>query len=202
MSNDKKANNKKPKLNPYWVYGSIIAVFLIFNIFSGGMSTSNGSQTDPDMFFQYLENGDIDELEIIRNTHVAKVYLTNEALSREVHKKSSKPSILSITGRTPNYTFKFGDLKNFEDRIDEIKEANELTTKITFDDETNVWGDFLLTLLPFVLIIGVWIFIMRRMSGGAGGGGAGGQLFNIGKSKAKLLIKIPKLRPHLKMLRA
>src|SRR5690606_17622529 len=66
-----------------------------------------------------------------------------------------------------------------------IRENNLNNTEVTFETEHNVWGDFLLSLLPFVLIIGVWIFIMRRMSGGAGGG-AGGQIFNIGKSKAKL----------------
>jgi cell division protease FtsH len=47
------------------------------------------------------------------------------------------------------------------------------------------WGDLLQMILPFLLILGLWIFIMRRMNGGAGGGG-GGQIFNIGKSKAKL----------------
>ena len=46
-------------------------------------------------------------------------------------------------------------------------------------------SEILISLLPFVIIIGIWIFIMKRMSGGAGGG-AGGQIFNIGKSKAKL----------------
>ena len=185
MSDDKKINNKKPKLNPYWIYGSIIAIFLAFNIFSG-LGSSNGSPTTPAQFFNYLEDGDVQELEIIRNTHVAKVYLTNQALSKEVHKKSIMPSIIPLAGKSPNYTFKFGDLKNFEDDIKKIEEENNLTTEITFDDEQNVWGDFLLTLLPFVLIIGVWIFIMRRMSGGAGGGGGAGQIFNIGKSKAKL----------------
>ena len=185
MSDDKKINNKKPKLNPYWIYGSIIAIFLAFNIFSG-LGSSNGSPTTPAQFFNYLEDGDVQELEIIRNTHVAKVYLTNQALSKEVHKKSIKPSIIPLAGKSPNYTFKFGDLKNFEDDIKKIEDENNLTTEITFDDEQNVWGDFLLTLLPFILIIGVWIFIMRRMSGGAGGGGGAGQIFNIGKSKAKL----------------
>jgi cell division protease FtsH len=79
-----------------------------------------------------------------------------------------------------------GDLQNFEKKIDEIKTENsEISTILDYKIEENLWGDFLLTLLPFVLIIGVWIFIMRRMSSG-GGGGAGGQIFNIGKSKAKL----------------
>jgi cell division protease FtsH len=85
----------------------------------------------------------------------------------------------------PNYRFEFGDLQNFEKNVIDIKQANNLNTEVKYDTESNAWGEFLITLLPFVLIIGVWIFIMRRMSSG-GGGGAGGQIFNIGKSKAKL----------------
>lgn len=62
---------------------------------------------------------------------------------------------------------------------------NNLDTIVDFDTESNILGDLLLSLLPFALIIGIWIYLMRRMSSGAGGG-AGGQIFNIGKSKAKL----------------
>ena len=70
--------------------------------------------------------------------------------------------------------------------IKEVKEEKNLRTPVCFmKAQQNLWGDILLSLLPFILIIGIWIFIMRRMSGGAGGG-AGGQIFNIGKSKAKL----------------
>jgi cell division protease FtsH len=90
-----------------------------------------------------------------------------------------------MSGKAPNYEFQLGDLQNFENTLRQIKSDNELTTTVDYKIEENVWGDFLLTLLPFALIIGVWIFIMRRMSSGAGGG-AGGQIFNIGKSKAKL----------------
>ena len=85
----------------------------------------------------------------------------------------------------PNYKFEFGDLKLFQEEIAKIKAEDNIDVPVSFDTEQNVWGDFLLTLLPFILIIGVWIFIMRRMSSG-GSGGAGGQIFNIGKSKAKL----------------
>lgn len=76
-------------------------------------------------------------------------------------------------------------MSNFENKFDQIVAENNLTTTREYKTEQNVIGDLLITLLPFVLIIGIWIFLMRRMSGG-GAGGAGGQIFNIGKSKAKL----------------
>ena len=61
-----------------------------------------------------------------------------------------------------------------------------MDTQIIWNTETNLWGEVIVGLLPFIVIIGIWIFIMRRMSGGGAGGGGGSQIFNIGKSKAKL----------------
>ncbi|MBT8289103.1 MAG: ATP-dependent zinc metalloprotease FtsH [Flavobacteriaceae bacterium] len=182
MSNNKNIN-KKPKISSYWIYALILAIFLFVNIFSGGMG-STGAQTTPSQFFEYLEEGDIERVQIV-NKREAKVFLTSDAEKKDIHKTASRPQLLPMSGQTANYQFEFGDLQNFENRLGEIISTNELTTVVNYETEQNVWGDFLLTLLPFVLIIGVWIFIMRRMSSG-GGGGAGGQIFNIGKSKAKL----------------
>ncbi len=184
MSNDKKTSNKKPKFSPYWIYG-IIAIFFAISLFSGGMGSSTGNPTTPAQFFEYLKNGDVDKVQIV-NRREAKIYLTDEALRKEVHKNAVKQQILPIAGKSPNYQFEFGDLQNFENQLSEAVSTNNLTTVINYETEQNVWGDFLLTLLPFILIIGVWIFIMRRMSGGSSGGGGAGQIFNIGKSKAKL----------------
>jgi cell division protease FtsH len=184
MAKDNKNLNKKPKVNPYWIYGVIIAVFLAIQILGGGFGGSTGIETTPYQFLEYLERGDVERIEIV-NKREARVYLTKEAQELEVHKKSKPKSMLPSVTPLPNYRFEFGDLQNFEKNIIDIKQANNLNTEVKYDTESNAWGEFLITLLPFVLIIGVWIFIMRRMSSG-GGGGAGGQIFNIGKSKAKL----------------
>ena len=184
MADNKKPINKKPKISPFWIYGIIIVVFLGIQMLSGGMGSSVGMPTTQGKFFEYLENGDVEKVLII-NQRKAKVYLTNQAADKPEHKNSVKPSIIPQLGKSPNYEFQFGDLALFENRVEEIKKEHNLITEIDFDVEENFMGDLLLTLLPFALIIGVWIFIMRRMSSGAGGG-AGGQIFNIGKSKAKL----------------
>ncbi|MBU2922380.1 ATP-dependent zinc metalloprotease FtsH [Winogradskyella psychrotolerans] len=184
MAKDNKNLNKKPKLNPYWIYGIIIAIFISIQIFSGGFGSSTGKQTTPTEFFNYLRNGEVKKVEIINNRE-ARVYLTKEAQALDLHKGSKPNTILPSVAATPNYKFEFGDLKLFQEEINAITAENNLDVAVGFKSEQNVWGDLLLTLLPFVLIIGVWIFIMRRMSSG-GGGGAGGQIFNIGKSKAKL----------------
>ncbi|MCT4630245.1 ATP-dependent zinc metalloprotease FtsH [Winogradskyella sp.] len=184
MAKDNKNLNKKPKVNPYWIYGIIIAIFISIQLFSGGLGGSTGKPTTPSQFLEYLDNGDVARVEIV-NKREARVYLTKEAQQLEKHKNSKPKTILPSVTPIPNYKFEFGDLQNFEKDIRQSIEENNLSTEVEYETEQNVWGDFLLTLLPFILIIGVWIFIMRRMSSG-GGGGAGGQIFNIGKSKAKL----------------
>ncbi|NRD21065.1 ATP-dependent metallopeptidase FtsH/Yme1/Tma family protein [Winogradskyella eckloniae] len=183
MAKDNKNTSKKPKLSPYWIYGIVIAIFLGIQFF-GGNAFQNTKEIKTSDFISYLEDGDVKEVIVISNTKTAKVYLTKAALEKEVHKNSKSKSFLP-TGNEANYTLKFGDLQNFENRIDTIIAEKGLSTTRDADIENNAWGDILISLLPFVLIIGVWIFIMRRMSSG-GGGGAGGQIFNIGKSKAKL----------------
>lgn len=185
MSDENKKPGKKPKVNPYWIYGSIIVVFLTIQLFSGGFGGQDATKTTPSQFFEYLKNGEVAKVEIVNNKS-AKIYLTKEALEKEVHKKTKPSNIIPSVTPIPNYRFEFGDLKLFQEDTRKIIVDNNLTnTEVTFVTEDNAWGNFIISLLPFVLIIGVWIFIMKRMSSG-GGGGAGGQIFNIGKSKAKL----------------
>ncbi|MFO7718907.1 MAG: ATP-dependent zinc metalloprotease FtsH [Gillisia sp.] len=179
---NKKLEPNKPKFNAYWIYAAIIVVFLGIQIF-GGSGFNEPVKTNPAEFETYLRNGDVEKVLIV-NRNQAKVFLTDEAKAQDTHRKATESEMFA-SGDGPAYSFEIGDLQNFENSIRDIKAEYNLDTIVTYDTQTNVWGDILLTLLPFVLIIGIWIFIMRKMSGG-GGGGPGGQLFNIGKSKAKL----------------
>ncbi len=184
MAKENKNLNKKPKFSPYWIYGLIIAAFIGFQIFSGGFGGSSAKQINPTEFFDYMKQGDVEKLNIVNNRE-ARVFLTKDALQKEIHKNTTTQGILPSVSSQPNYTFEFGDLKLFQEEINQIKAEDNISVPVSFESEENIWGNFIFSLLPFVLIIAVWIFIMRRMSGGAGGG-AGGQIFNIGKSKAKL----------------
>ena len=177
----KKPSPKKPKFSAWWIYAAIILVFLGLNIFSGDFGES--SKITPDKFEQFLKEGDIQKVVIVNNS-LAKVYLTQEARKKPVHSKANDDSFLPSTGG-PDYQFRFGDLQIFQNRIKEIEANNDINVPVSFETESNFFGEILMTLLPIAVIIGIWIFIMRRMSSGAGGG-AGGQIFNIGKSKAKL----------------
>ncbi len=186
MTNNKNKKTippKKPKFNPYWIYAGLFLFFIGLNFF-GSDALSGENKTSPAQFFQYLKDGDVEKVDIV-NRREAKVYLTKEAEEKEVHKKSIPTALFGDSNNIPNYTFEFGDLQNFENQLKEIKANNNISTSVEYKTETNPWGELLFSLLPFILLIGFWIFIMRRMSSG-GGGGAGGQIFNIGKSKAKL----------------
>ena len=181
MSKDK--NPKNFKFNAYWVYGIVIGLFLVFNIFSGGFGTSNGVTTTPSKFFKFLKDGDVQKVEIV-NKREALVYLNDKAAKKQIHSKTQTQNLIPI-GTSPNYKFEFGDVQLFQNQLEDTILEQDLDTELNFRTETNAFGDLLLSIIPFVLIIGIWIFIMRRMSGGSGPGG-GGQIFNIGKSKAKL----------------
>jgi cell division protease FtsH len=185
MSNNPMNNNTKKKPSKYgWIFYAAILVFVAFNLF-GGLALDNQEKTTTSQLEEYLREGDVDKIVIITNTRQAKVYLNDTALQKEVHKKVAEPSLLPSTAPTAQYVLDFGDLQNFENTIKTIKSENNLATVIDYDKENNYLLELLISILPFVLIIGVWIFLMRRMSGGSGAPG-GGQIFSIGKSKAKL----------------
>ena len=175
--------NKTPKINPYWIYGIIIVILLSIS-FLGEGSIKSSNKTNTSDFEKFLLNGDIDKV-LIQNEKIAKIYLKREALERNEHRVVSKKNFLGQVNESgPHYSFEFGDLKLFQEKLENAKSRN-LDFQYEFITVENKFFDIILSFLPIIIIIAVWIFIMRRMSGNAGGG-AGGQIFNIGKSKAKL----------------
>ena len=179
--------NKKPQnknsFNQYWIYGGIILLFMLINVFFGSAGSQDSAATTPSKFFEFVKDGDVEKIEIINKREV-RVFLTRDAELKDIHRNTVSTSLLSISNKAPNYKFEFGDLQNFENSLAIISRENNINVETNYVTEQNYWGDFLISLLPFILIIAIWIFIMRRMSSSAGG--AGGQIFSIGKSKAKL----------------
>jgi cell division protease FtsH len=145
-------------------------------------------------FREILNDNDIEKILIV-NGDIAQLTIKTEALNtKDRYKRNNNPSIFGQT--SPVYIYDFGDLQNFENNLSSAREEYGLdfdkdnTTRTSFFDSFLVW-------LPFIFIIGLWIFFMRRMSAG-GGGGAGGQIFNIGKSKAKVFDENTKVRTTFK----
>ena len=184
MAKETKTPQKKPRFSAWWVYG-LIALLIIGFQFYGSDNLASTKKTTTSELQEYLRNGDIEKILVITNTNQAKVFLSDEALEKEVHSDVAEKPLFPSTNPIPQYVLDYGDLQIFQNEIKEIKKENNLDTIVEFDKESNFFMEMLLSILPFVVIIGIWIYLMRRMSGGAGGG-AGGQIFNIGKSKAKL----------------
>ena len=182
MANKKK--NNKSKINIYWFYASIVFFILSIGLLGGDNGIQNTQQTDISSFENYLRNGDIEKVAII-NQRYARITLNENALEKDIHRSVKSKNFLgqeNISG--PHYQFEIGTPELFERKLQEIRETEDLNFSTEFITLENRWLDVLLGFLPIIIIIGIWIFLMRRMSGGAGG--AGGQIFNIGKSKAKL----------------
>ncbi|WP_236975415.1 ATP-dependent zinc metalloprotease FtsH [Membranihabitans maritimus] len=186
-NNKKNSNNKKGnKFNIYWIYGIIILLLLFFNIIGSGFG--GGQEIDYKKFKSLAENGDINRLEIV-NKSEAKVFIKKSRLDSEEFKDISQDA---FSLNQPHYTFNIGTVDALETRLEkinsELAEENQLYP--VYKTEYS-WTSALTYIIPIVLIIAIWIFIMRRMSGGAGGPGA--QIFNIGKSKATLFDKDTKV---------
>ncbi len=182
--NNNNTGPKRPKFSSYWIYGVILAIIIGMQFFSGGSNWQTPPDTTPAKLQEYLKAGDVSKIVIITNTRQAKVFLTDEAKQKEIHKDAVDKSLFP-SGDTPQYQLNYGDLQNFENDINNTIQENNLSASVKYDTDSNILGELIFSILPFVLIIGIWIFLMRRMSGG-GAGGAGGQIFNIGKSKARL----------------
>ncbi len=181
MTEKKKPN--KPRINPYWLYGMVIVLLLSISFFGEGNIQSSG-KTNTSEFERYLNNGDIDKV-VIQNEKIARIFLKREALEKSEHQALKEKNILGQSNiQGPHYAFEFGDLKLFQEKLERAK-ANKVEFSYEFVTIENKFFDVILSFLPIIVIVLVWIFIMRRMSGN-GGAGAGGQIFNIGKSKAKL----------------
>ena len=179
----KKKKDTTPKINPYWLYGIVIILLLGLSFFGDNSLQSTG-KTNTSSFERFLNNGDIDRV-VIQNEKTARIFLKPEALEKSDHQNLKKENILGkVNVQGPHYAFEFGDLKLFQEKLERAK-ANNIQFDYEFVTIENKFFDVILSFLPIIVIIAVWIFIMRRMSGNAGGG-AGGQIFNIGKSKAKL----------------
>ena len=180
----KEERNKKIKFNPYWVYAIIITILLGMSMFGGNSNWQSTSKTNISDFERYLNEGDVQEI-IVVNQKLAKVTLNSYGLEKSVHKNLKTKNLIGQenTGG-PHYEFEVGNLELFQRKLEQAEDKG-IDFRYEFMTVENRWMDVILGFLPIIIIIGVWVFLMRRMSGG-GAGGPGGQIFNIGKSKAKL----------------
>ncbi len=180
MARDNNSNPNKFRVSPWLVYTAVLFIFLFISFITGNSSLQEPVQLTSSKFNTYLDKGQIEKV-IVYNKSEAEVFLKPEALKDKEHQKVAK-DIFDRPNKGPQYTFEIGNDQIFQNKLDTAVAAGKLKD-YNFETKSN-WSDIIISLLPIIIIIGVWIFIMRKMSGGSGGGG--GQIFNIGKSKARL----------------
>ena len=185
-SNNNKDNkpNNFSRFNSYWIYG-IIALFLIgLNLYS--FSGAKNEQFDWGRLEQAIISQDIEKMETI-NGQIAHIYIDDNKLSDEKYRDANKSN---LGNNRYHYWMNIGSQEYFSDFLNEVFETHDVDRNYRNQIrpipkvQQNWLTPLLSWVLPIVIVIAIWIFIMRRVSGGAGGPGA--QIFNIGKSKATL----------------
>ena len=182
MAKKEKIPNKKSNVSAYWLYG-LIAVFFISMSYFNNDGMTNDQRINISTFERFLNDDEVERVLVI-NKSLAQVTIKDDALQTSKHKDARSTDFLGRSNaKGPHYQFEVGNLEIFQTKLEEAK-SKGIEFDYDFKTVENRWLDVMLSFLPLILIIGVWIFLMRRMSGGGAGGG--GQIFNIGKSKAKL----------------
>lgn len=171
--------------NLYWFYAIVAFVLIAINLVDFGNHPVTLKMND---FVTMVQSGDVDRVVVV-NKELVNVYIKKNSLSKPEYKRvASKPYGNSLN-EGPHYTFTIGSSENFEKKLDEIQLNKPRTEKveITWDNNDRSYWEILISyLFPFILLLVIYMFIMRRMGGGGPGGS---QIFNIGKSKATLFDK-------------
>jgi len=176
---------KAPKFNPYWIYGIVILIFLAIQWFSfgGGPVETNWNEVNT-----MLRNNDIEKIVIV-NEKEAQIYLKQSSYDKYKDKLNNGFNTPAKAG--PHFYFETGPAESF---ATDLKEAQSNLTedkmiRPEYKTVHNYFGDILSWILPFAILILIWWWIFRRMSKGAGGAGGPGNIFNVGKSQAKIFDK-------------
>jgi cell division protease FtsH len=186
---------KRPKFNAMWIYALIgISIILIYLFDSG-----QGPVAIDWKFFQneLLLKGEVEKIEVI-NGRYAQIYIKQEKLSEPKHAKNFSKGINALSKAGPHYTIHVGSNDIFIKQLDEAQ-ANLPESEKVYPEflEKRTFGDTLYILLPLIVLVVIYMIIFRRVSGG--GGGAGGtNIFNVGKSKARIFDKDENIRIDFK----
>jgi len=190
---------KKSPFSIYWIYAIIGVSIICVQLFMSG--TSDFKINSQNTFFTLADSAYVSDVKLVNRVRVdfklnekGKDYIQESsnqqyAVFKKAFKTSAKGPVLA--SKNPTFQIDLADAGNFLDKLDETNKRLTAKGKRTIEcvpvEEINYLGNIISFLLPIIILIAIWMFVMRRMSGGAGGGG--GQIFNIGKSKAQIYDK-------------
>jgi len=184
------SNAPKPRFSIYWVYGVIAVIFIALNFSNMGEKVKDigWGRFETDM----LKKDDVEKI-IVVNWKYAEIYIKKDKLKEDKYKDAANKKENQFTGPGPQYNLPILDVKIFSEKMDAAQEGKSEIEKVPVipEERKDVMGDIISWVLPLVFLVIIWMFIMKRMTGGAGGGS---QIFSIGKSKAKVFDKNAKVK--------
>ena len=171
--------NKKPKppFNPYWIYTIIILGLLGMFFFGGNVSVKEVTWSE---FQQYVNDDRLEKVVIYNNKNKAEAFV-REGSVKHIFKDDAEK-----VKANPTIVVEISSADKASEFLDKVKEEKQLDIGVSFNSSSELSG-IILGFLPFILLIAIWVFFIRRMSKGAGGGSGG--VFNVGKSKAQIFDK-------------
>lgn len=184
---------EKQKFNPFWVFFIIIAIFIAgWNLF--GTTGKVQEVTWPTVKNTMLDSGAVSRVVVVNNKFV-EVYLKESKI--EQYKKQARYKDIPATGA--QFEFRIGSLEKFENDFEQIQSNGDSINRVAleFEERADAWSGFLSSVLPFIIIIVIWILIFRGVRGGGGVGGNGG-VFSVGKSRAQVFDKENSVKVNFK----
>ena len=180
-SNNQPSGNRKPKFrfSIYWVYALILLGLFGTNLFgprNGGVHEISWSKME-----SYIKENKIQAITCFSNKNLAELRV------REAYLKEFFGEKVNVKN-PPVFSVKIPSADELNQFLSEVKSQQDLDIEVTYKESSNTFLQILINFGPFLLLIAVWIYLMRRMSAGPGGAGSGG-VFNVGKSQAKLFDK-------------
>jgi len=185
---NKKPNNKPqmnmPRFNMNWIYGLVIIALITLYFTQGSEKSSVRTETTYSDFKTMVMKGYAEKIVVNKYENVLQMYVKPEHIRDVFHQGVEQ------TGKNPYVFVVIGSVDQVEQFLNDAREQGKFSGKFSYDNskESEFFSSLLMNILFFGGIIFIWIFIMRRMSGGAGGG-MGGGIFNVGKSKAQMYEK-------------
>lgn len=166
-----------------WIYGVIIIFIVGYWMFGPG----NGVpvKSDWNTVAQMIEQGDVEKIQVV-NRDLAEIYLKKDAADR-YRKDAADPRFRNMPETGAQLTFNIGSVDTFRQDLDKVTAESGNDVVLVYENRENSWTSILLQMLPWVIIIGGWFFLMSRMSRGAGGGSGG--IMNVGKARAQVFDK-------------
>jgi len=178
-------NNKKSGFNLSWLYG-LIALGLLGLWFFGGGQGETPRRINYSQFREYVQKGWVQTVIAYDNRKV-ELTLIPDSLSSVLGQAVAEE--LQKNRQTVRMVTETGSLEGLDDFLSTQSAEGNFKGELMYKKADHLFTGFLVNVLPFILIIVFWIFIMRRMGGGTNGGPGGGGVFSVGRSRAQLFEK-------------